>query len=332
MIAQINSSYIRARPWKFWSRLVSYALFEGRPLTTRGQWINPFVFAHFAIEKRLPALKKVEKPIFILGTGRSGTTILGIVLSMHRDVGFLNEPKALWHAIHPREDLIGSYDRNNAQYRLYAADAPHAVAQTAHRLYGAYLSASFSHRVVDKYPELIFRVPFVRTIFPDAKFLFLTRNGWDTCHSISHWSDRLGQQTENDTHDWWGANRQKWNLLMEGIIPEHADLAPHAQQIRSWTKQMDMAATEWLVSMREGLSLLKQFPDDVMQVRYETLCQAPQQTIKQIIEFLELSEDDTQFYKYAEETLQTTTAKKSFKLNSLIEKPFLKTMRDLGYE
>ncbi len=332
MIAQIDSSYIRARPWKFWSRLVSYALFEGRPLTTRGRWINPLVFTHFAIEKRLPALKKVEKPIFILGTGRSGTTILGIILSMHRDVGFLNEPKALWHAIHPKEDLIGSYSCNGAQYRLDTADASDAVVQTAHRIYGAYLSATFSRRVVDKYPELIFRVPFVKTIFPDAKFIFLTRNGWDTCHSISHWSERLGQQTANDTHDWWGLNRQKWNLLMEGIIPDHTDLAPHAKQIQTWTKHTDMAATEWIVTMREGLSLLKQFPDDVMQVHYETLCQTPQQSMKKIIQFLELSEDDVPFLQYAKKTLQPVSAKKHFELNQLIKKPFLNTMRDLGYE
>ena len=90
MIAQLESLYIRSRPWKLWSRLISYGLFEGRPLTTRGQWINPLVFAHFAVEKHLPRLRRVEKPVFILGTGRSGTTILGIVLSMHREVGFLN--------------------------------------------------------------------------------------------------------------------------------------------------------------------------------------------------------------------------------------------------
>ncbi len=102
MPAQLDSLYIRTRPTKAVSRLISYALFEGRPLTTRGRWINPLVFALSGTLKTLPQIKKVKKPIFIIGMGRSGTTILGVVMSMHRDVGFLNEPKALWHSIYPQ--------------------------------------------------------------------------------------------------------------------------------------------------------------------------------------------------------------------------------------
>ena len=75
MIAQLSPLYIRTRPLKAWGRLVSYALFEGRPATTKGRWINPLVLGLFALEKRLPALKRVEKPIYIVGVGRSGTTV-----------------------------------------------------------------------------------------------------------------------------------------------------------------------------------------------------------------------------------------------------------------
>ncbi|MCB1985415.1 MAG: sulfotransferase [Burkholderiales bacterium] len=332
MVAQIDSTYIKTRPWKLWSRIISYALFEGRPVTTRGRWINPFVFAHFDIEKRLPITRKVIKPVFILGTGRSGTTILGIVLSMHREVGFLNEPKALWHSIYPDEDLIGSYNSSHARYRLNVEDASDAVVQAAHRIYSAYLSASFSCRIVDKYPELIFRVPFVKSIFPDAKFLFLIRNGWDTCHSITNWSDRFGQKTQDKTYDWWGVNRRKWRLLMKEIVQTHGDLSVYTNEMNDWTNQTDMAAVEWVVSMREGLSLLKHYPDDVMQVRYETLCMEPQKTLKQILEFLELATDDSQFFQYANSTLRPSASRSTFELNKLITKPFLRTMHELGYE
>jgi len=331
MIAQIDSAYIHTRPWKLWSRMVSYVLFEGRPLTTRGQWINPLVFAHFAVEKRLPINRKISKPVFILGTGRSGTTILGIVLSMHRDVGFLNEPKALWHSVYPEEDLIGSYNRNHARYRLTAADASDAVIQAAHRIYSAYLSATFSRRIVDKYPELIFRIPFVRAIFPDAKFLFLTRNGWDTCHSIMHWSQRLGRQRNNETHDWWGVNRRKWDLLTDEIVARHDDLSTHVSAMKTWNEQVDMAAVEWIVTMREGLSLLNQFPDDILHVRYESLCSDPQSVMAQIVDFLELDGDDEPFLQYALSSLKPPVAKAACMLNPLIHDPFLKTMRELGY-
>src|SRR5690606_40375856 len=49
---------------------------EGRPLTTRGRWINPLVFGLYRMAQRLPLGRPVREPAFILGMGRSGTTIL----------------------------------------------------------------------------------------------------------------------------------------------------------------------------------------------------------------------------------------------------------------
>src|SRR5947209_17022299 len=98
-------------------------MLEGRSLTTHGRWINPLVFAHLTFEKHLPQLKEVEKPIFIVGMGRTGTTILGLLLSIHRDVGFLNEPKALWHVAYPYEDVNGNFSRAASKFHLAAEDA-----------------------------------------------------------------------------------------------------------------------------------------------------------------------------------------------------------------
>lgn len=328
MVAQIDRRYIRTRPWKLWSRILSYALFEGRPLTTQGRWINPLIFAHFGLEKRLPRLKQVNAPVFILGTGRSGTTILGIVLSMHRDVGFLNEPKAMWHSIHGTEDLIGSYTRVPTRYRLDQTDAVEALRQTAHRLYGAYLLVTFSRRIVDKYPEMIFRVPFLKAIFPDAKFIFLSRGVWDTCSSIGNWSSRLGQEIKGEQVDWWGANRRKWRLLVEQIIPEHADLADYSDQIRMLTDQRVMAVVEWIVTMREGMNVLRNYPEDVLHVPYDRLCANPGAMASQIASFAGLRDDES-YLKYAKGVLAPPTSQPSFRLPDYLEAPLASTQAAL---
>ena len=96
MVAQIDSNFIRLSWKKAYTRYLSYAFYEGRPLTTKGRWINPLIFFLYRVQQYSPFVRKVKQPIFILGTGRSGTTILGVTLAMHRAVGFLNEPKALW--------------------------------------------------------------------------------------------------------------------------------------------------------------------------------------------------------------------------------------------
>jgi len=330
MVAQVDHKYIKTRPSKIFSRLLSYLLFEGRPLTTTGRWINPLVFFHFAVEKKLPQLKKVEQPTFILGTGRSGTTILGIVLSMHKDVGFLNEPKALWHSIVPNEDIIGSYTRAPAVYRLDANDASVDVKKAAHRLFGAYKLFSFSNRVVDKYPELIFRVPFVKEIFPDAKFIFLVRNGWDTCHSIENWSSRLGKQKNGEVHDWWGVNNRKWKLLVREIVKEYDDISFLAEEMIGWKNHTDMAAVEWIVTMREGLKLVKKYPDSVIRMNYEELCLNSETNLKALTNFLNLKEDEI-FLNYGINTLQPIKNKGGLELHPAILNPFQKTMKDLGY-
>lgn len=330
MVAQVDRDYVRMRPTRLWSRLLSYAFFEGRPLTTRGQWINPLVFGHFAVEKRLPALKRVRAPIFILGTGRSGTTILGIVLSMHREVAFLNEPKALWHSLREDEDLIGSYTRGPARYRLGQEDAPLEVIEGARRIYGAYLAATLCSRVVDKYPELIFRVPFVKAIFPDARFLFLSRDGWDTCSSIEQWSVRLGETVNGERHDWWGVNGRKWDLLVSQIVLEHADLAPFKAELFALQDHRVMAAVEWIVTMREGLALLEHEAEAVMHVPYEELCAHPAAMARRIADFAGLAEDDC-YLRYASKVLSPPGRRASFDLPGWLQEPFEATQHALGH-
>lgn len=330
MVAQLSLQYLLARPTKVASRMISYALFEGRPLTTRGQWINPLLFAHFALEKRLPQLKRVEKPLFVLGTGRSGTTVLGVTLSMHHDVGFLNEPKALWHAIFPDEDVVGNYTRGPAYYRLYASDVQPWVKRNAHKLFGAYLASVFSSQLVDKYPELVFRVPFVRQIFPDAKFIFMVRNGWDTCASIDKWSKTHGNNRQGEVHDWWGVDQRKWRLMNEELIA--AD--PYFDDIKSIVPDLmrhtDMAVVEWMVTMREGMRCKHEFGDCIHRVRYEELVAAPRKVLSEIAAFAGLSDDET-YLAYGESVLTPMPRHAEFDMHPALRPLFDETMRELGY-
>lgn len=292
MIAQIDKTYFFQRPWKLWPRLVAYALFEGRPLTTKGQFINPILRVLHRFLSFLPKLKRVQTPVFIIGTGRSGTTVLGKVLSMHRDVGFLNEPKLIWSQICADEDLIGSYSRSAPRVRLSAEDATPKKSGIMRAVAGAFLALSGASRMVDKYPELIFRTPFVMAIYPDAKFIFMSRSGWDTAASIEAWSARLGKTRHGEVHDWWGANDRKWLAIAEELVPEHDDLAPYANEIRRISEHRLRAAIEWVLCMREGFALQSQFPPEkFLHVSYESLCADPGQEINRIAQFAGLCDD-----------------------------------------
>ncbi len=313
------------------TRFMSYAFFEGRPTTTKGRWINPIVFALLkAVATNNSRYRSVEKPVFILGTGRSGTTILGIVLSMHREVGYLNEPKAIWHVIHPHEDIIGNYSRGDAKYRLATEDATDDMHQRATQMFGAYLTVTRSKRIVDKYPELIFRVGFVRALFPDARFIFLVRNGWDTCHSIANWSQRFGIHVNNEKHDWWGVDNRKWRLLVDQIVKTDTTFAEIVDEVEHFDRHLDRTAIEWVVTMQEGLRLLKVLPDCIHLVRFEDLTAKPDETLAELCSFCELPEDNT-FREYARQTLHPVPARKPFDLHPKIAHVFHDTMEKLRY-
>jgi len=330
MVAQLDADYVHTRPSRALSRLISHVLLQGRPLTTSGRWLNPLLFAQFALVKRLPQLREVSKPIFILGTGRSGTTILGKLLSIHPDVNFLNEPKALWHAVYPYEDLIGSYSRGQARYRLGEEDVTPGIDRAVHRIYGYCLAITGSQRIVDKYPEMLFRVAFVRALFPDAKLIFLVRNGWDAARSITGWSSDEGKQKGQEVHDWWGADRRKWHLLVRDVIAADPAFAGIYEQVTTGTRHEDMAAVEWIATMREGLRLMQSLPDLLHCVRFEELTAHPAQSLADLSAFCELPEDAT-LLSYAQRVIRPVPRKPPLTLSPAIKNLFSETMQAMGY-
>jgi len=330
MIAQLDKDYLHTRPTKAISRVIAHLLLQGRPLTTPMRWLNPLLMAQYGIAKRLPMLRAVDRPVFVLGTGRSGTTILGKVLGLHRDLLFLNEPKALWHSACPLDDCIGSYQRGEARYTLDASHANDATAREIRKLYSYALLITGSRRVLDKYPEMIFRVPFVRAIFPDAKLLFLVRNGYDALRSITTWSRRSGRDTQAGREDWWGLDCRKWKLLVRDVVAKDDALAGRVQQISELTRHEDMAAVEWAVTMRAGLCLMDEQPGLLHEVRYETLCQQPEPVLTSVCGFCGLG-DDPVFLSYASRMLSPVPAREQTPLSPVIADVFMDTMRRLGY-
>ncbi len=217
--------------------------------------------------------------------GRSGTTLLGRILAAHPTVGFLNEPKAMWHVIRDDEDIIGSYAQSGTG-RLYlgADEASEEVRRRARALFSWYLRTSRSERLVDKYPELVFRHAFIRAIFPDARFLVAIRSPWSTFKSVATWSET---HATSDA-DWWGVRGQKWDILWAQAISQAACNSDLASTVRANEADHHVrAAAEWVVTMREAASLAETDPHAQI-VRYEELVKQPREVIRKALKFCEL--------------------------------------------
>lgn len=331
MFAQIDSQYSKKSYRRTIVRLFSY-LYEGRPLTTKGRFFNRYLFLFFNLIKKINVISENHNLSYIVGTGRSGTTILGVILSMHNKLGFLNEPKALWYSSYKNEDLIGNYSNGEyANYHLTEMDMNDNVRKSFHALYSFYAKATASSVIIDKYPEALFRQRFCQAIDQNAKFLALVRNGWDTIYSIEKWSERLGVRVNGDTHDWWGVNNKKWHLLLNEVVSKDSELHLYVKDMEQWTNQTHMAAVEWIVSMKKCLELVKASPDSVKLIKYEDLCLRSDEVLIDILDFLGVEEDQNML-DYAKNTLKPNLPKEESDLPDCIQSSFYNTMFLLGYK
>lgn len=134
-------------------------------------------------------------PVFIVGTGRSGTTPLQLALNMHPQLGVYGETQAFfihrrfgaetgeirlrrllesWRGIVsdccPYKDLL---DRDEIQSGL--AHSPN-YAQVVNLIMGAIAARDGKSRWGEKSPAHLFRLPEIRSCFPGAQILHIVRD------------------------------------------------------------------------------------------------------------------------------------------------------------
>lgn len=328
MIAQLNRAYLRANPRKVLPRLFSYFFMEGRPATTKGRWFNPITFAFIRRAGKSKPQPRAESPLFITGTGRSGSTILGVVLSTHPDVLFLNEPKALWFLANPEDDIIGSYSQSGGKYLMGANDVIQGSASFIKSAYTKALRLTGSNKIVDKYPEMLFRTDYLCRVFESPKFIFLTRNAEETISSTCIWSDR--NRSADQVEDWWGVDGKKWRLMVEQVVPKDDMLSNHLDTIRGLSSDIDKAAVEWIVSMNHGLKEILKYPDRILRVRYEDLCLDSDKELKRICDFTGIHPDG-RLLSYGQSVIKRQKPHNKISVHPVLQEAIEKVNFKLGY-
>ncbi len=331
MVAQVDRQMLRLRPFKALTRVLCWAIWEGRPLTTRGRWLNPLIMWGYKSAQLFPIRKESEGPLFVIGTGRSGTTVLGKLLSMHKDLIFLNEPKALWHFSCEKDDVIGSYSSDVGSFRLEGVGATPDVANKFKHVYSLLMFLTRTKKVVDKYPECVFRVKFIQKILPEARFIGIRRNGVDTCASVNLWSKRHGSSQNGEVHDWWGKDDRKWRIMVHELVSEHADLKAINSELEKTTDHTDRAAVEWIISMREIEKLMVDYPRRLLSISYESLCSNPEKILGEIQRFAGISDDQIPTV-YAAAILNDSEPYPNIELMPGLVTPFVDTLTAMGYE
>ncbi|MEC9059162.1 MAG: sulfotransferase, partial [Actinomycetota bacterium] len=281
MVAQIDRRFLGTGIANTAVRATSY-LYEGRPLTTSGRWINPTIRRALELDAtRLSGQHPSRPPAFIVGLGRSGTTLLGQILATHSSIGWLNEPKLVWSLAFPFEDVIGSY-RPDAHCKLVlsALDADANGIAFMNAAYCGYSRLVRRSQIVDKYPELVYRREFVERVFPGARFLVLHRDWRAVVRSIPRWSIDNG----NVEADWWGLRGRKWRAIYDELVAQDEALASTVSADWRANTQQAMAMVEWVLATERSAEFLGS--ERALMIDYDELVSAPRLQVARILSFL----------------------------------------------
>jgi hypothetical protein len=135
-----------------------------------------------------------DRPIFIIGCARSGTTLLRMILDSHPRISCGEETKFLLDL----EPILGSHWRLLAPYGFDRAWWLDRIRDMYGGFQTAYVKKRGKARWAEKTPSYTLHLPFVEELFPDAQYLHIIRDGRDVVASYrNRWGYRSGVRAAN---------------------------------------------------------------------------------------------------------------------------------------
>ena len=248
--------------------------------------------------------KYTFSPVFIIGCGRSGTTILGKTLSNHPKIKYLNERRDLWHKIYPEFNI---WEENVMNSKLYANEKDYCKEKSSmlKNLFFREQVLGNATVLMEKLPINNFRLKFLQKCFPKAKYIYLTRNGLEVSKSI---------EKRIQKNNWYTGN--KFRLLQQYFECETNILSD--QQTGMW---------EWKLSMDQSDVFFQNLNrDKFIHLSYQDFIENTEDSLIKIFEFLKLEINDefleliSQNIKRQNNTVTNTTDKKILEIGGEILK------------
>jgi hypothetical protein len=235
---------------------------------------------------RPAAGRDVRQPIFIIGCGRSGTTLLGRIFSFHPEVKYLFEPNHLWAAIEPATDFLQIYARGEHHCLLGAS----SVTASARRRFSRLISSPPGVTVVEKNPINALRIGYLNALAPDARFVHIVRDGIAVARSIEKMSEVTRRIAFRPlVNDWWGAGDTKWAALRR----DGQAAGYYAEEAGQLVSSAQRGAYEWLVSVSEAEKWRPRLGSRFSVIRYQDLGDDPSSTLRGLVATLGLSCPDS---------------------------------------
>jgi hypothetical protein len=257
----------RRRSWS--GRLLSWAAPKRRRRRAVGRVLR-------TIAPVLPRKRPPSRPIFVLGAPRSGTTVLFDILNQARGVASLDrETGVIWDTFHRVEDA------DWASHQV----GPDDVTQAERRyLYWAIDGLAGDLRYLDKLPRNTLRVLYLQSLFPDASFVFLRRDGRAVVSSLmTGWRSgpRFGRgMVPPIPLEIEGYDGTTWKFL----------LPPGWEDYARGHHLAEVCAFQWKAANESALAAKQHVaPERWIDVSYEEIVEDPRTTAERALDSLGLA-------------------------------------------
>jgi hypothetical protein len=225
----------------------------------------------------------LERPVVILSAPRAGSTLLFETLAQAAGVftigGESHQLIESIAALRPGRGIVSSN-------RLTRRDATTAIVTELRQRFASRIAdrdkqppgSGASVRLLEKTPKNALRVPFLLEVFPDAQFIFLTREPRANLSSMMQAWRAKGWVTYRGLPGWPGP----WSLL----------LPPGYERLQGKPLE-EIVAYQWRVANETILDDLDAVPRERWtSVRYEDLVGNPRATVEKLLGFMGLAMDD----------------------------------------
>ena len=221
--------------------------------------------------------KKPDNIVFLVGCGRSGTTLLSSLIGSCSNTHILNERRDLWHKVFPElniwDNINSVLDFKNSEYNTKKNKKIRSV-------FFKEAERNKKNNILEKLPINCFRLNFINKVFPEAKFIVIKRNPLEVAASIE---EKIGKG------NWYGVNDNKLRLLIEYAKINNVETKDFLKT------DFNKGLLEWRLS---NIAISKFFNDskkDFFSINYSNLTLNPKEILTEAFNFLEI--------KYNEEAL-----------------------------
>ncbi|MFV1998508.1 MAG: sulfotransferase [Acidiferrobacterales bacterium] len=199
-------------------------------------------------------MAKHTSPIFVGGVGRSGTTLLRVILDSHSHIACGPEFKLIPGIIRQWEQMSQVCAGPLQPYGLSQRDINGIFRQFIESLVANYKTISGKRRIAEKTPGNVICFPQLNQIFPDSPLIHVIRDGRDVICSLL-------------TMDW---------------VTGNGKMSPHVESA-------DSAAQYWVNTVQRGMAAARQpsASERYYEIRYEEIVSSPEKTLRSLFDFLD---------------------------------------------